>query len=130
MSEKDVETIVRLAFCTEEVAKKTLLETGNIIDAICKIMDIPPVVQPKLTPEQEFFKNIRLNMEAIDRSIKTVEPAAPCHNQESRQELDFLSNENTQKNLIPIQELEEQIQETACPLPSECSSDSQSNGQT
>jgi len=112
MSEKDIGTIMRLAFCTEEVAKSTLLETGNIIDAVCKILNIPPVVQPRLTPEQEFFKNIRIKMEAMDRSIKTVEPSETCHNRESLQEVNFPMSENIQKSQTEVLELEEQKQET------------------
>ena len=114
MSEKDIGTIMRLAFCTEEVAKNTLLETGSIIDAVCKIMDIPPVVQPRLTPEQQFFKNIRNNMEAMDKSIKTSEPADPCHNHESLQEVNFPMSESIQKSQTEALESEEQKQETVC----------------
>ena len=65
MSDKEVEDIMKMAFCTEEEARRVLNETGDVIDAVCKIMDVTPVLAPKkkeLNEEQLKFKEMRTNM--------------------------------------------------------------------
>jgi len=132
MSDTDVQTVMNLASCSEELAKQSLLETNSIVDAVCKIMEIPPVSQRKLTPEQEFFKKMRVDMEAMDKDItkKISQRDEPCRNQVSLQDETSIVSENTLKNQIEVPVLEEQKQGIAYPSPSECSCDSQSNVRT
>lgn len=113
MSDTDVQTVMNLASCSEEVAKQSLLETNSIVDAVCKIMEIPPVSQRKLTPEQEFFKKMRLDMEAMDKDItkKISQRDEPCRSQVSLQDGTSIVSENTLKNQIEVPVLEEQNRE-------------------
>jgi hypothetical protein len=75
MSDKDVERVMELAFCSEEKAKEALSKTGDVVDAVDMILEIPPTrgaPKPKiLTEEQKEQAKIRSSMEEIDRSIHT-----------------------------------------------------------
>lgn len=69
----DVENIMKMAFCTEEVAKTALAKTGNLIDSVCMILDFKPILAPKqkvMDDEQLMFKEMRVNMEKIEESIQ------------------------------------------------------------
>jgi hypothetical protein len=73
MSAQEIEIVMKLAFCTEEEAKKALAETVDIVSAVGSILVFPETrgdPKPKvLTPQQKEFAKIRKEMEAIDESI-------------------------------------------------------------
>ena len=75
MSDKDVERVMELAFCSEEKAKEALSKTGDVVDAVDMILEIPPTrgaPKPKvLTELQKEQAKIRKSMEQIDRSLNT-----------------------------------------------------------
>lgn len=75
MSDKDVERVMELAFCSEEKAKEALSKTGDVVDAVDMILEIPPTRgAPKskvLTEEQKEQARIRGLMEQMDHSVNT-----------------------------------------------------------
>lgn len=82
----DIENIVKMAFCTEEVARAALAKTGNVIEAVCMILDFKPILAPKqkvMDEEQQKFKRMRLDMERMDNNIqdglkKKDQPESSC----------------------------------------------------
>jgi hypothetical protein len=122
MSDKEVEDIMKMAFCTEEEARRVLNETGDVIDAVCKIMDVTPVLAPKkkeLNEEQLKFKEMRTNMERMDRlhdhnltRINQHEPS--CLDLTDTPSPTSQHSENIQSNHLLTQELEVEIPETVC----------------
>lgn len=75
MIDKDVERVMELAFCSEEKAKEALSKTGDVVDAVDMILEIPPTrgaPKPKvLTELQKEQAKMRSSMEQIDRSLHT-----------------------------------------------------------
>lgn len=70
----DIENIMKMAFCTEDVAKTALAKTGNVIEAVCMILEFKPVLAPKqkvMDEEQQMFKGMRENMEKMEASIQS-----------------------------------------------------------
>lgn len=68
----DIENIMKMAFCTEDVAKTAFEKCGNTVDAVCMILDFKPILAPKkkeLNEEQQMFKEMRVNMEKMDKNI-------------------------------------------------------------
>ena len=64
---------MKLAFCSEEEARKALSETHDVVEAVGSILVFPATRgAPKsktLTPEQEEFAKLRKNMEAMEADI-------------------------------------------------------------
>jgi len=122
MSDKEVEDIMKMAFCTEEEARRVLNETGDVIDAVCKIMDTPPILPPKkneLNEEQLKFKEMRTNMERIDRIhdhnlTRINQPEPSCQDLTDTPAPTSQHSENIQSNHLLTQELEVEIPETVC----------------
>ena len=127
MSHGDIERVVLLACCTEEEAKSALSKTGNIVDAVDSIMSVPVTRgAPKkkiISEEQLAFREIRKNMESADRSIENnikMSNQSDSSSQELKhnlapvQEEMSLRSDCIQSSQIPIQEEEEQKQETVC----------------
>jgi hypothetical protein len=127
MSDGDVERIMKLAFCTEEEARQALAKTNDVIDAVDLLLIVPPTLgapkQKIMTPEQEQFKQIRIDMEAIDRANEIVlTKSGQCdsssqelsHTLDHSQEEMLLHSESIQNSHLPTLEEEEQTQETAC----------------
>lgn len=73
MSAQEVETVMKLAFCTEEEARKALSETVDVVSAVGSILVFPETrgaPKPKaVSHEQQQFTKIRKDMEAIDVGI-------------------------------------------------------------
>jgi hypothetical protein len=73
MSAHEVEIVMKLAFCTEEEARKALSETVDIVSAVGSILVFPETrgaPKPKvLSSQQEEFAKIRKDMENIDGCI-------------------------------------------------------------
>lgn len=122
MRDKEVEDIMKMAFCTEEEARRVLNETGDVIDAVCKIMDTPPILPPKkneLNEEQLKFKEMRTNMERIDRIhdhnlTRINQPEPSCQDLTDTPAPMSQHSENIQSNHLLTQELEVEIPETVC----------------
>jgi len=82
----DIENIMKMAFCTEEVARAAFEKTGNITDAVCMILDFKPILAPKqkvMDEEQLMFKKMRIDMEKMEKSItdgfkKKDQPESSC----------------------------------------------------
>ena len=72
MSDGDIERIMKLAFCSEEVARDAFSKTQDVVDAIDMILVFPQTKgAPKprfVSDEQKAFTQIRKDMEAIDRA--------------------------------------------------------------
>lgn len=126
---------MHLTGCTQEEAEQALRECNNdTIDAIDKIIKVPQCrgapKKKELDETQQKFADMRKTMETIDRSVESgFIKKTDLHDSPSCQEMNYnhnlhspllLSDSNhTQQNQIVIPELGEQIQETACQLPSE-----------
>jgi hypothetical protein len=123
MSADEIEAVMKLAFCSEEEAKKALSETVDVVSAVGSILVFPETrgaPKPKiLTPQQEEFTKIRKNMEAIEASITTSSQSdsssrASQRNHAPLPEEMLLRSDCTQSShLVPLEE-EVQIPGTAC----------------
>jgi NACalpha-BTF3-like transcription factor len=127
MNDGDVERVMKLAFCTEEEARQALAKTNDVIDAVDLLLVVPPTLgapkQKIMTEEQQHFKQIRVDMEEIDRSNEIVlkksgqsdsSSQGSSHTHDLSQEEMSLHSESIQNSHLPTLEEEEQTQETAC----------------
>jgi hypothetical protein len=123
MSAHEVEIVMKLAFCTEEEARKALSETVDIVSAVGSILVFPETRgAPKsktLTPEQEDFAKIRKDMEVIEASITMSSQSdsssrASQRNPARLQEEMLLRSDCTQSSHLATLEEEEQKPGTAC----------------
>jgi hypothetical protein len=127
MSDGDIERIMKLAFCTEEEARKAYALTNDVIDAIDSLMVVPPTIgAPKikdLSEEQQNFKKIRVEMEAIDRRNDAVLKKSDQRDSSSQellhtpdlvQEGMMLRSDCTQESHLPTLEEEAKIPGTVC----------------
>lgn len=127
MSDGDIERIMKLAFCSEEDARTTYNKTHDVIDAVDLLLTIPPARgNPKekiVSEEQKQFAEIRKIMESVDNNIlegftksnrHVPSSLKSSHTLDPVQEEMTLRSDCIQSSQIPIQELEEQTQETAC----------------
>ena len=124
MSDGDVQRVMKLAFCTEEEARSALAKTHDVIDAVDMLFVVPVTLgAPKpsvLSPEQQEFAKMRAYMEAMDKQITKLNQSdssslVSTHTPVLAQEEMTLRSDCTQSSQIPVQEEEEQKQETACP---------------
>ena len=127
MSDGDIERIMKLAFCSEEDARKAYEKTHDVIDAVELLFDIPPSRgNPKekvISEEQRQFTEIRKSMESVDENImrgftKSNQHApsslVSSHTLAPVQEEMTLRSDCIQSSQIPTREEEEQTQETVC----------------
>ena len=127
MSDGDIERIMKLAFCSEEDARKAYEKTHDVIDAVELLFDIPPSRgNPKekvISEEQRQFTEIRKSMESVDENIMRGFTKSNQHAPSSRelsrnlapvQEEMTLRSDCIQSSQIPTREEEEQRQETVC----------------
>jgi hypothetical protein len=127
MSDADIERIMDLANCSNEIAKDAFAKTGNIVDAVDMIIITPPsrgAPKIKIITESQRESIIRREvMEGIDRSIvnnikSSNQPDSSSpelqHTLVLDQEELMLRSDCIQNSLIPVQEEVEQTQETAC----------------
>jgi hypothetical protein len=138
-----IQTIIELTGCTEDDAMRVYAETNNVEDAVDKLL--PPTknssrkyseaVKPVrvYTQEEREIKQLREVLKKMDDKYLTslnprgfVAPSAP---NTLREEM-ALQNNCDQECQLPALQLEAQIPEIVCLLPSEYSSDSPSNAQT
>ncbi len=137
MEEKNISLVVQMAGCSEEEAKNALNKAdGNVLEAIDSLVVIPPTAgAPKratISDEQEFFTKLRKITDDINTSVlKGFEKPTSSDQCDSVVSIDLpcLPEEKVQQNncyqgcLPLVQQSEVQTQETACQLPSQCSSD-------
>jgi hypothetical protein len=140
---KNIQTIIELTGCSEDDAMRVYAETNDIEDAVDKLL--PPAknqarkyydaIKPvrTYTQEERDIKKLRDALKNMDDERLTslnprgfVVPSAPNTH---REEMALQSNCD-QECQLPVLQLEAQIPEIVCLLPSEYSSDSQLNAQT
>lgn len=120
MSDRDVEDVMKMSFCTEEDARKALEICGDVTSAVCYIYRDPPVLPPKkkeLSEEQKKFEEFRKTMESIDRNIednlKTKDQPEPsCLSWMDTPEEKSQHSESIQQSHLPTLESEAKTQET------------------
>ena len=134
--------IVDLAGCSEEDAKRVFQEVGDVVEAVDILMPKSKSaadkyikkLKPKseVTEEQKWCRQVREVLKTLDdKKFTSANQPAP----EARSEHCILPEEMVQQNScfqecqLPALQSEAQIQETACQLPSGCSSGLLSNVQ-
>ena len=138
-----IQTIIELTGCSEDEAMRVYAETNDVEDAIDKIL--PPVknssrkyyeaIKPVrvYTEEEKQIKTLRDTLKKMDdERLTALNPrgfAVPNAKSTLPEETALQSNCD-QECQLPVLQSEAQIPEIVCLLPSECSSDSQSNAQT
>lgn len=137
-----IQMIIELAGCSEEDAKRVYDEVGDVSEAVDLLMpktvtkadDYINKLKPKIevTEEQKWCRTIREFLKGMDDKRSTsVNQPEPLE----RSEHCILPEETAQQSScfqecqLPSLQSEVQIQETACPSQSECSSDLQSSAQ-
>jgi hypothetical protein len=134
--------IVDLAGCSPEDAKRVYDEVGDVSEAVNRL--IPESVhsadkyinkikpKPEITEEQQWCRYVRGVLKTMDDKRST---SASQHEPVERSEHCTLREETAQQSncfqecQLPALQSEVQIQETAYPSQSECSSDLQSSDQ-
>jgi hypothetical protein len=140
---KNIQTIMELAGCSEDEAMKVYAETNDVEDAVDKLL--PPAkntarkyydaMKPvrTYTQEEQDIKQLRDILKKMDdERLTSLNPrgfVAPSATNTLREGTAQQSNYG-QECQLPVLQLEAEIPEIVCLLPSEHSSDSQSNGQT
>lgn len=123
MSDRDVEDVMKMSFCTEEEARKALNICGDVTSAVCYIYRDPPVLPPKkkeLSEEQKKFEEFRISMERCDRErhtnlVRTTNrPELSCQDSQDTPEEKSQHSESIQQSHLPTLESEAKTQETAC----------------
>ena len=129
---------MELACCSREEAVELLKKTGNVVDAVSLHMNVPQgkdAPKPRqLSKIQTFFKETREEMTKLTESIsKGFISDQPEHSEQDEMRsppVEMAPQSNCLEQCHPLSPvLEVQIPEIACLLPSECSSDLQSNAQ-
>lgn len=137
-----IQTIVDLAGCSEEDAKRVYDEVGDVSEAVDILMPKPVHSADKyinklkptleITEEQKWCRTVREVLKIMDdRRSTSVSQREP----EEHSEHCILREETVQQNncfqecQLPSLQSEVQTQETACPSQSEYSSDLQSSDQ-
>jgi hypothetical protein len=120
MSDRDVEDVMKMSFCSEKEARKALDICGDVTSAVCYIYRDPPVLPPKkkeLDAEQLKFKEMRTNMENIDRNISSTlmkrdQLETSCLDLKDTPVQTSQHSESIQQSHLPTLESEAKTQET------------------
>ena len=129
---------MELASCSREEAIELLKKTGNILDAVSLHMNVPQgkdAPKPRqLSMIQQFFKETREEMtrltESISKGFTSNQSEHSGQDELQSPPVEMVPQNNCLEQCHPLSPvLEVQIPEIACLLPSECSSDLQSNAQ-
>lgn len=134
------ESVMFYSNCTREQAIEALKKSNNnLIEALVYLIQVPPTVcapkQKTFTPEQEFFKNTRQQLDSLDKSIRDGFKPQDQHESLESSDSQVRHEEKVQQNNCsegyhpPSPELEVQKQEIVCQSLSEHSYDSLSNDQ-
>lgn len=126
--EKDVQLVMNLANCTEEIAKSAYEDNqGDVLLAIDSILFGTLVPSKKrrredINEHEAYLNSIRCTMEHIDEDINnhrstTTNPLEPVESDEmqDRREEMVPQNNYLQECQIPAMEEAAQIPETVCP---------------
>ena len=134
-----IQKVMDLACCDRDEAIDLLNKSGNdVMEAVSLKMNIPPgrdAPKPReLSMIQQFFKDTRQEMTKLTDSITKgfiSDQSAPSEQVEMQSlPVEMAPQSNCLEQCHPLSPvLEVQIPEIACLLPSECSSDLQSNDQ-
>jgi hypothetical protein len=135
--------ICSLTGCTEDEANEAYNRTEDVVEAVDSLLSkvespADKYIQTKkrkreVTPEEEIIGPYRKILKEFDERMST---SLNQHGHEGSVEMldhheeTVQQNSCSQKCQLPSLQEEVQTQETAYPLPSECSCDLQSNGQT
>jgi len=134
-----IRMIMELAFCSREVAETSYEEHRDIVECVDRILVTPAQIgapkQHVMSEEQQKMAEIRRIADGVNNSIQVGLNAMKItsSNQSAGEEsvdLPCLPEEtapqsNCSQECLPVsRESEAQTQGTACPSPSQCSSDS------
>jgi hypothetical protein len=137
-----IQTIVDLAGCSLEDAKRVYDEVGDVSEALDRL--IPKSVHsadkyinklrpvPEVTEEQQWCRYVRGVLKTMDdkRSTSASQPEPEERSERCIPHEETVQQSNcSQECQLPSLQSEVQTQETAYPSQSECSSDLQSIGQ-
>lgn len=136
-----IETIMNLSGCTKEQAEKAYEEHKDVVEAVDSLLENPVhpedkyvhVVKHDVTPEEKIIAPYRKILKELDEKMSTSlnqhGHAGSVEKLHPHEEM-VLQNNYSQECQLPALELEVQTQETAYPLPSECSFGLPLNDQT
>jgi len=138
-----VQMICSLTGCTQQEAERAFTETEDIVEAVDLLLEKKPSMADKylsekkrsreVTPEEEIVSKFRGTLKHFDDLTTTSMYRPLREGQVEKQALleEMAPQSNCfQECQLPSHQLEAEKQETVCPLQSECSCDSQLNGQT
>jgi len=115
----DEEKIMEIAFCSREEAEAALKKAGNVLEALCLLMEAPAPKKER-TAQQKFFddtRNVLAEMEKKNAEILSanrLSGSAPDETQTPREETSPQNNCSPECQ-PPAQESTEQKQETDGP---------------
>jgi hypothetical protein len=115
----DEEKIMEMTFCSREEAEAALKKAGNVLEAVCLLMEAPPPKKER-TVQQKFFDDTRNALAEIEKKCTDVLIAsrpsglAPDEKQTPHEETSLQSN-CSQECQPRAQESVEQKQETDGP---------------
>ena len=120
--EEDICTFMSMESCSREEAQKWLAQ-GTLFEALCLKNGCPPPKKRRLNETQEFFAQLRSDMEKLEDGIKTgfktdQSESLVLNEMRTRPEEMVPQNNCVQECQQLVQKLEVQIPETACPSPS------------
>lgn len=115
----DVEKIMEMTFCSREDAEDAFKKMGNVLEAVCLLMEAPPPKKER-TPIQKFFDDTRESLAEME--VKNAEvlnanrfsDLAPDEKQILPEETSQ-QNDCSQKCQLPVQESKVEKQETDGP---------------
>jgi len=130
----DIEKFMAMEECSREEAEKWLAQ-GDFFEALCLKHNCPPAKKRRLNETQEFFANLRTNMEKLEDSIQAGYSKTDQSDSLEQVEKQIPHEEMVQQNncyqecQIPSQELKVEIPEIAYQSPSGYFYDSQLSDQ-
>ena len=136
---RNIQTIMELAGCTEDDAMRAYADTNNVLDAVDRILPKRMSVAQSyinakkpvkvLTDQQLEAVERRKNMEMLDKQHEEV--TLSRQRDSSGQDVSYIPHEETalqnncdQECQLPVLQLEAQTREIVCLIPSEYSSGS------
>ena len=115
----DIEKIMEMTFCSREDAETALKKMGNVLEAICFLMEAP-LKKKERSHQQQFFDTIRNNLAGMEQRNAEVLNAnrlvgsAPDETQTHHEETS-LQNNCSPECQLGVQASEVEKQETGGP---------------
>lgn len=138
-----IQTICSLTGCMQEEAERAFAETEDVIEAVDRLLEKKPSKADKyiigkkrpreVTPEEQVVGKFRNTLKHFDDLVSTslYQPSREGQGEmPTHHEGKALQSSCFQECQLPSLQSEVERQGTACQLQSECSCDSQLNGQT